>query len=162
MPSINDQDTLAERLRRRPAKPMGSPRVGSNPTGVVSINTASVAARDHVCSRAPFCAAVCCVALCWFRLRWRRPRACVRARVRAVVRAYVRACVRACVHACACLHSSRAREAQGARAGVLLAVGSDIARVRIKPAICHWGCRDPCQNGLRVYAGGVPAAEVQL
>ena len=27
-------DTLAERLRRRPAKPMGSPRVGSNPTGV--------------------------------------------------------------------------------------------------------------------------------
>ena len=28
------QDTLAERLRRRPAKPMGSPRVGSNPTGV--------------------------------------------------------------------------------------------------------------------------------
>ena len=28
-------DTLAERLRRRPAKPMGSPRVGSNPTGVV-------------------------------------------------------------------------------------------------------------------------------
>ena len=30
-------DTLAERLRRRPAKPMGSPRVGSNPTGVVFI-----------------------------------------------------------------------------------------------------------------------------
>ena len=29
------KDTLAERLRRRPAKPMGSPRVGSNPTGVV-------------------------------------------------------------------------------------------------------------------------------
>ena len=28
-------DTLAERLRRRPAKPMGSPCVGSNPTGVV-------------------------------------------------------------------------------------------------------------------------------
>ena len=27
-------DTLAERLRRRPAKPMGSPRVGSHPTGV--------------------------------------------------------------------------------------------------------------------------------
>ena len=27
-------DTLAECLRRRPAKPMGSPRVGSNPTGV--------------------------------------------------------------------------------------------------------------------------------
>ena len=30
-----DMDTLAEWLRRRPAKPMGSPRVGSNPTGVV-------------------------------------------------------------------------------------------------------------------------------
>ena len=29
-------DTLAEWLRRRPAKPMGSPCVGSNPTGVVS------------------------------------------------------------------------------------------------------------------------------
>ena len=29
------RDTLAEWLRRRPAKPMGSPRVGSNPTGVV-------------------------------------------------------------------------------------------------------------------------------
>ena len=28
------QDTLAEWLRRRPAKPMGSPCVGSNPTGV--------------------------------------------------------------------------------------------------------------------------------
>ena len=27
-------DTLADWLRRRPAKPMGSPRVGSNPTGV--------------------------------------------------------------------------------------------------------------------------------
>ena len=33
------EDTLAERLRRRPAKPMGSPRVGSNPTGVVSCAT---------------------------------------------------------------------------------------------------------------------------
>ena len=29
------KDTLAERLRRRLAKLMGSPRVGSNPTGVV-------------------------------------------------------------------------------------------------------------------------------
>ena len=34
-PLPSDKDTLAERLRRRPAKPMGSPRVGSNPTGVV-------------------------------------------------------------------------------------------------------------------------------
>ena len=31
---LESQDTLAEQLRRRPAKPMGSPRVGSNPTGV--------------------------------------------------------------------------------------------------------------------------------
>ena len=31
------RDTLAERLRRRPAKPMGSPRVGSNPTGVAYV-----------------------------------------------------------------------------------------------------------------------------
>ena len=31
------KDTLAERLKRRPAKPMGSPRVGSNPTGVVFV-----------------------------------------------------------------------------------------------------------------------------
>ena len=28
------EDTVAEWLRRRPAKPTGSPRVGSNPTGV--------------------------------------------------------------------------------------------------------------------------------
>ena len=34
LPVQGDKDTLAERLRRRPAKPMGSPRVGSNPTGV--------------------------------------------------------------------------------------------------------------------------------
>ena len=34
------RDTLAEWLRRRPAKPMGSPRVGSNPTGVVMATTA--------------------------------------------------------------------------------------------------------------------------
>ena len=32
--SASPSDPLAERLRRRPAKPMGSPRVGSNPTGV--------------------------------------------------------------------------------------------------------------------------------
>ena len=31
---VQDSDTLAERLRL-PAKPMGSPRVGSNPTGIV-------------------------------------------------------------------------------------------------------------------------------
>ena len=36
-PASSIKDTLAERLRRRPAKPMGSPRVGSNPTGVVFI-----------------------------------------------------------------------------------------------------------------------------
>ena len=33
-PRIDIMDTLAERLRRRPAKLMGFPRVGSNPTGV--------------------------------------------------------------------------------------------------------------------------------
>ena len=33
-------DALAEWLRRRPAKPMGSPRVGSNPTGVAAHRTA--------------------------------------------------------------------------------------------------------------------------
>jgi hypothetical protein len=32
-------DTLAEWLRRRPAKPMGFPRVGSNPTGVVCFHS---------------------------------------------------------------------------------------------------------------------------
>ena len=31
---LHDMDTLAEWSRRRPAKPMGSPRVRSNPTGV--------------------------------------------------------------------------------------------------------------------------------
>ena len=33
-PRSQEISFLAERLRRRPAKPMGSPRVGSNPTGV--------------------------------------------------------------------------------------------------------------------------------
>ena len=33
--TTHPDDTLAEWLRRRPAKPMGSPCVGSNPTGVV-------------------------------------------------------------------------------------------------------------------------------
>ena len=41
----HNMDTLAEWLRRRPAKPMGSPRVGSNPTGV-----------DLACSAAGFVA----------------------------------------------------------------------------------------------------------
>ena len=35
-------DTLAEWLRRRPAKPVGSARVGSNPTGVVFIFSNSI------------------------------------------------------------------------------------------------------------------------
>ena len=35
-------DTLAERSRRRPAKPMGSPHVGSNPRGVVYKNMKKV------------------------------------------------------------------------------------------------------------------------
>ena len=47
-------DTLAERLRRRPAKPMGSPRVGSNPTGVdICPTTGEVRiARLTICLRA--------------------------------------------------------------------------------------------------------------
>ena len=37
------QKTLwPSRLRRRPAKPMGSPRVGSNPTGVVRVQSGFV------------------------------------------------------------------------------------------------------------------------
>jgi len=34
---VSTGDALAGRLGRRPAKPTGSPRVGSNPTGVVSL-----------------------------------------------------------------------------------------------------------------------------
>ena len=44
----NPCDTLAEWLRRRPAKPMGSARVGSNPTGVVLNKSAFVAVRAVV------------------------------------------------------------------------------------------------------------------
>ena len=36
------EDTLAERLRRRPAKPTGSPRMGLNPTGVVRVQSGFV------------------------------------------------------------------------------------------------------------------------
>ena len=39
-------DTLAEWLRRRPAKPMGSPRAGSNPAGVAYSN-------NNTCSSKP-------------------------------------------------------------------------------------------------------------
>ena len=51
-------DTLAERSRRRPAKPMGSPRVGSNPTGV---------AYENMIARPPM---PVCVSACpsWTRL----------------------------------------------------------------------------------------------
>ena len=41
-------DTLAERLRRRPAKPMGSPRMGSNPIGVAFCQKAWHAASMHL------------------------------------------------------------------------------------------------------------------
>ena len=41
------KDTLAERLRRRPAKPMGSPRVGSNPTGVVLLVSSCTHLTNH-------------------------------------------------------------------------------------------------------------------
>ena len=39
--SVDRQDTLAEWLRRRPAKPVGSARVGSNPTGVAPFRFAN-------------------------------------------------------------------------------------------------------------------------
>ena len=55
--SQKSDDTLAEWLRRRPAKPMGSPRVGSNPTGVVCSHLRSLRGagflRDGRPSRAP-------------------------------------------------------------------------------------------------------------
>ncbi len=44
---VTSRDTLAERLRRRPAKLMGSPRVGSNPTGVVLVLSSSSASRGN-------------------------------------------------------------------------------------------------------------------
>jgi hypothetical protein len=44
---LHSRDTLAERLRRRPAKPMGSPRVGSNPTGVVFPEVQSAASGER-------------------------------------------------------------------------------------------------------------------
>ena len=37
--SNHSNDTLAERLRRQPAKPMGSSRVGLNPTGLTKMTT---------------------------------------------------------------------------------------------------------------------------
>ena len=40
-------DTLAEWLRRRPAKPMGSPRVGSNPTGVACLRSLGTWSRRY-------------------------------------------------------------------------------------------------------------------
>jgi hypothetical protein len=44
------KDTLAERLGRRPAKPMGSPRVGSNPHNVVFCHCRFVCLHGlHVC-----------------------------------------------------------------------------------------------------------------
>ena len=46
------RDTLAERLRRRPAKPMGSPRVGANPTGVVLPKCGEYCAGEQDVSRA--------------------------------------------------------------------------------------------------------------
>jgi hypothetical protein len=45
---MSSDDTLAEWLRRRPAKPMGSPRVGSDPTGVVWLfSSATVSTNAH-------------------------------------------------------------------------------------------------------------------
>ena len=55
------KDTLAERLRRRPAKPMRSPRVGSNPTGVVC------AILHSPCQMIPCVPTAECVECCWAR-----------------------------------------------------------------------------------------------
>ena len=46
-------DTLAEWLRRRPAKPVGSARVGSNPTGVASLNFCVLSTLEFLCSCDP-------------------------------------------------------------------------------------------------------------
>ena len=51
-PCPRSRDTLAERLRRRPAKPMGSPCVGSNPTGVAFSLSVHVANMNQVRFRA--------------------------------------------------------------------------------------------------------------
>ena len=42
----NHKDTLAEWLRRRPAKPVGSAREGSNPSGVVYLRFSRVSASN--------------------------------------------------------------------------------------------------------------------
>ena len=46
---MRSDDTLAEWLRRRPAKSMGFPRVGSNPTGVVLACSLTGAAHRCLC-----------------------------------------------------------------------------------------------------------------
>ena len=53
-----EQDTLAEWLRRRPAKPMGSARVGSNPIGVVGCPCNSFSIYMH--QRNPDCTVLFC------------------------------------------------------------------------------------------------------
>ena len=50
LPSTND--TLTKPLRHRPAKPMGSPCVGSNPTGVVFLQNNRKVVRLGACARA--------------------------------------------------------------------------------------------------------------
>ena len=52
MRDMSAPDTLAEWLRRRPAKPMWSPRVGSNPTGVAlsSPRAATACVSPYLCS----------------------------------------------------------------------------------------------------------------
>ena len=46
---LSCKDTLAEWLRRRPAKPMGSPRVDSTPTGVDCSNHPQPTHVSHLC-----------------------------------------------------------------------------------------------------------------
>ena len=52
-------DTLAEWLRRRPAKPMGSPRVGSNPTGVASLHCEKRTTKNRIIDAKTPCRTCC-------------------------------------------------------------------------------------------------------
>ena len=86
-------DTLAEWLRRRPAKPMGSPCVGSNPTGVV-LHLQSARAWMTSDAMLNMSALARVRARLRARARLRRARAYARARARARVRGRLAVLVR--------------------------------------------------------------------
>ncbi len=64
------EDTLAEWLRRRPAKPMGSPRVGSNPTGVALRRSLVALSAAAACMLYALAGRVRCASSCLQRRRW--------------------------------------------------------------------------------------------